>query len=91
MHANDLASLWIVLWKPRWAWSVFAGGNSYLNATIGLTFVVQRAGMYYGEESWILAQATLREFHVSPKSLEQPSDSHVRVTFSAPSGIRRGH
>jgi hypothetical protein len=40
--------------------------------------------MYYGEESWILAQATLREFHVCPKSLEQPSDSHVRVTFLGP-------
>jgi hypothetical protein len=36
--------------------------------------------MYYGEESWIFVQAALREFHVSPKSLEQPSDSHVRVT-----------
>jgi hypothetical protein len=37
------------------------------------------------------AQAALREFHVSPNSLEQPSDSHVRVTSLAQAGIRRGH
>jgi hypothetical protein len=45
--------------------------NSYLNATIGSTFVAQRAGVYYGEESWILAQATL------PRVSRQPTESRT--------------